>query len=673
MRPEPRISAIDPVLCSMEITLQPEAASLPDPPPAGPVPDPLLEFDRLAVVTIQGGGIFGLNLLGQLSYLTEVLKIVPVAVAGNSAGSIVAALYWAGYTPWQIRDIFADMASKKALSALVGPFVPSNAPYTLADFRALKNDCEKLGDASLTTGKPSHWLGRPWRCVCAFFRGVRTIFSLWSIRNRVTPHFAKRGCFQGDNFIEEIDRLIREGPLLRGREVPTGQPLEFGDVRRLLADDSMVNPPALFLTATNVTGRKLEVFNSIDERYDRVPIAKAVRASAGFPAFFEPIEFKDHRYAGWYADGGIVSNYPAWIFTNAFRVRLLDSPEYRLLATRPWVHFGLRLDRVPIADPSTPESKFYVSSLARLVLGGEARTDLEDRLEGLVTRSFTIQQPSDKCYPSHESGIPVPDDLLDIDAVSAALVEEMYRLGREESHRHKQLCFTLPDKAKIEPLLAELIERALLVLGQKDNTLLLLRSNVFIPSQDSLHIRYAVNMEPPSASIIIDPVKYPTANFDYNLRLPLDAGLTGACMTTRRPILCNTEKLKKLESQVDGLFGMPTDLHNQVRGDRTWLASVPIFDPFATYPRELSTPARRELPHSSLFSQSLDGWMDGALLGVLNLDACIAYSTMLPVLDPDPSIHWTDRRIQAVLQLMSATAAEIGAHLSRYFARQEDP
>ena len=93
-------------------------------------------------------------------------------------------------------------------------------------------------------------------------------------------------------------------------------------MRNLIASDHEFNPPALFVTATNVTGRKLEVFNSIDPQYKHVPIGKAVRASAGFPVFFRPAEFRETRFAGWYADGGIVSNYPAWIFSKEFRVRL---------------------------------------------------------------------------------------------------------------------------------------------------------------------------------------------------------------------------------------------------------------------------------------------------------------------------------------------------------------
>ena len=415
--------------------MQPGVAPQPDQPSLNAPLQQVPEFDRLAVVTIQGGGIYGLNLLGQLSYLTEQLKIVPVAVAGNSAGSIVAALYWAGYAPWEIRNVFVEMARDKNLTALVGPFKPKDAPYTPADFRALKNDCERFADEGLSADVAAGWFRRQWRRAAAPFRAVGTVLSLRSLQSRISPLFATRGCFLGGEFTKRIDDLIREGPLLKNRtDLPTGGFLEFGDVRKLIEKDPEINPPALFLTATNVTGRKLEVFNSIDDRYDHVPIAEAVRASAGFPAFFRPVEFKGKRYGGWYADGGIVSNYPAWIFSQAFRVGLLDSPYYRLLGTRPWVHFGLRLERSPITtEPGSTDSKLYVSSLARLMLGGEARTDLEERMAGLVTRSFTIEQPSEKQLPSKESDIPVPKDLLDIDAISAELVQEMYRFGREES------------------------------------------------------------------------------------------------------------------------------------------------------------------------------------------------------------------------------------------------
>ena len=288
-----------------------------------------------------------------------------------------------------------------------------------------------------------------------------------------------------------IDELIRQGPLLNNREdLPADRLLEFGDVRWLIAKDSTFNPPALFVTATNVTGRRLVVFNSIDDQYQNIPIAKTVRALAGFPAFFRPVEFKDGKFAGWYADGGIVSNYPAWIFSKEFRIRLLDAAEYRPLASRPWAHFGLRLGRTPVGhDRMDTSPKLYASSLARLLLAGEARSELEGRLENLVTRTFTVQQPDG------DTGVPPNVDLLDVDRITQSIVRDMYNCGRRAGDRLGDLEYRLPEPKDIEPLLKALIESRLLVLRQTDNAKLLFRSNVFIPSKKTLFIQYSVNMD----------------------------------------------------------------------------------------------------------------------------------------------------------------------------------
>ncbi len=54
---------------------------------------PLTHFDRYATITIQGGGVYGLNLLGQLAELVDEKEIIPISLAGNSAGAIIATLY----------------------------------------------------------------------------------------------------------------------------------------------------------------------------------------------------------------------------------------------------------------------------------------------------------------------------------------------------------------------------------------------------------------------------------------------------------------------------------------------------------------------------------------------------------------------------------------------------
>src|SRR5688572_14807417 len=95
------------------------------------------EWDRFCVVTLQGGGVYGLTLLGQLRILAE-KDIVPVALAGTSAGAIVATLYWAGLSPHEIEEYFAGLADRSKLVELLGPFEPSGKPFTFLELRKLE-------------------------------------------------------------------------------------------------------------------------------------------------------------------------------------------------------------------------------------------------------------------------------------------------------------------------------------------------------------------------------------------------------------------------------------------------------------------------------------------------------------------------------------------------------
>lgn len=629
-----------------------EPAADPSPPPVAEAPSPG-EFDRLAVITIQGGGIYGLNLLGQLSHLMEELRVVPVAVAGSSAGAIVAALFWAGYTPREIRDIFARMAQEKKLADLLGPFEPAEEPLDMAHLRQIRGDLKRLA-RPLLEGAPPSWWGRLWQRAGAIQRFPGRAWAAYRSWRRVTAQFQRRGCFAGGDLTEWIDQLLREGPIFRGRDNLPSRLIEFGDVERLLEKDGTFNPPGLFITATNVTGRRLEVFNSIEPRYRHIPIARAVRASAGFPVVLQPLEFRDRAHAGWYADGGIVSNYPAWVFSRAFRQRLLEMPEYQPVATRAWAHFGLRLERPPAGgDPLDASPSLYLESLIRLLLVGEARSQLEDRLTNAVSRSYIVQQPADR------TGLPPAIDLFDVDLVTPEIIHDMYQSGREAATALGPFDYTLPDRSEIEPYLRTLIDQALLVLGQvdssgkPDNSRVLFRSNVFIPSEDVLSIRYAVNMDDSQR------------DGDRKLLLRFDTGLSGYSLTSRRPLMCNLEFIGRLpEALLDNLFHMTAQQHRQVRADRTWLASVPIFDPHESYPRNVESST---IPYRGAFFHSLAGRTDGVVLGILNLDAALSYGEFR--IDPEPSKHWTDLRIETILNVMMAAAAEVGRRLSPHFAR----
>lgn len=50
-------------------------------------------------------------------------------------------------------------------------------------------------------------------------------------------------------------------------------------------------------------------------------VAKALRMSCGIPFFFEPIKLSDHNGECLFVDGGILSNFPLWIFDNGNKQR----------------------------------------------------------------------------------------------------------------------------------------------------------------------------------------------------------------------------------------------------------------------------------------------------------------------------------------------------------------
>ena len=292
------------------------------------------EFDRSAVVTIQGGGVYGLSLLGQLETLVRIHKIRPIGIAGTSAGAVVATLWWAGFSPSEIRDMFVALANENALLRLLEPAEPSANGLNFED--ALKlwtNGGKQLDELAAQLQRPKQ----------SFFAKVRGYMQLaWSLRkvkNDIAHHLPRLGLFSGGIFENTIDQWIRSSKRLRSAvaHIPHSRLVTFGDLR------DVKGLPPLFVAATNVTTQQLEVFNSVQSEYDSVPVARAVRASTGVPLFFEPVTFVTAPNPGWYVDGGMISNFPAWVFSYELRRLLATVPRYAALVSRPWIHFGLRL------------------------------------------------------------------------------------------------------------------------------------------------------------------------------------------------------------------------------------------------------------------------------------------------------------------------------------------
>ena len=76
---------------------------------------------------------------------------------------------------------------------------------------------------------------------------------------------------------------------------------------------------------------------------DEYPVARAVRASAAIPFFFEPVRQPSPTGEATWVDGGLLSNFPVELFDRT------DSLEPR------WPTFGVRLTTRPATPPTTPE------------------------------------------------------------------------------------------------------------------------------------------------------------------------------------------------------------------------------------------------------------------------------------------------------------------------------
>ncbi len=640
------------------------------------------EFDRNAVIAIQGGGVYGLGLLGQLSAVVERRKIEPLALSGTSAGAIIATLYWAGLKPREIRERFLSLAPDEAgaaaggetLTDLLGPFEPARRPFDFERFRRLAGRVEWIlggrpGRAEPEGGeaRPSGFrrlakaLGRPARATRAAAGAgwwwLRFARQALGIAREVGPRWRHRGLFSGARLEQVVDEWIRSSPRLRNyqADLPADGLLTFGlirDLQRAHADDPDLYYPPLILTATNLTTRKLVLINSFDDDFAEVPIARAVRASAGYPLFFRPVSIacrsrEGGMEPGWYVDGGVIANFPAWVFSAEFRQRMRQFRVYRGLASRPWINIGLR----EIEDPAPPRAagpvagNFLGSLLA--LLAGQVRNELERALAASLPRSVAIEQP--------ESETTAPGNFLDVDRLDKPRIRAMFGHGQEYAEQALEtLSFSLPrgkEAERIVGCLRDLVRRSIHLFGQRDNAALKFRSNVFLPDRDRLVLQYAYKMN---------------RDRDRAISFGHETGLTGACFRDRKPWICNLQTLRGAVEARPGEFefGMSLAEHRKVRDDRTWLLSVPIFDPRDCSPRP---PARRDVRvdrGSTYLASQVENRTDGAVFGVLNLDAAFTYREI----HPDSEQMLTDPRIQSTIVLVESAAYDIGMILADAFA-----
>jgi NTE family protein len=266
-------------------------------------------------LVFEGGGVKGIGLAGSLSILEE-RGFIPQNVAGTSAGAITAALLAAGFRGNELRDIVMDL-----------------------DFRQFQD--------------------RSWEDkVPLIERSLSLLLDL--------------GVFEGDRFHEWMKERLAE------KNVHT-----FADLVRDGEEDPRWRYD-LQVIVSDVTKHELLVLPRDAARLgiepDELEVALAVRMSMSIPIFFEPVRHLNPKTGDEHVivDGGMLSNYPVWLFDN----NSSDPPEWPtfgllLVEPKPKVQVGERLP-TPQSIPNGPRGLLaYVRALAQTMMEAHDRLYVE--------------------------------------------------------------------------------------------------------------------------------------------------------------------------------------------------------------------------------------------------------------------------------------------------------
>ena len=150
----------------------------------------------------------GLSLLGQIQAVIEDHQYTPLALAGTSAGAIVASLVWGRLPPRKIRDEFCKIikGEKNGLFDLLGP-IESPSPSEMSYIADLKTQFNEIIS-----------------CISSPKKGIKSLINYYNTARQsyeffknCNPHYQQRGFFTGKKLESLIDNLLRQAD-----DVPLG-------------------------------------------------------------------------------------------------------------------------------------------------------------------------------------------------------------------------------------------------------------------------------------------------------------------------------------------------------------------------------------------------------------------------------------------------------------------
>lgn len=502
----------------------------------------------------EGGGAKGLAHVGALK-ASEDRGIHFEGVAGTSAGAIVACLIAAGY---KSDELFSSK--------------------------------DPLGNGTIYSEDFLQYFGPDWGKFIGFIEGAKYLLNhpcpIWAyiatpmffLRNRAMRKKIKKnlGAFSTNKFQSKLEEFLQEKI-----EAKNGQFVTFGDIERPLK-----------IVATDISSQNIIVFSR--ETCPAHSVAKAVAASICLPIVFEPVSISMCDFAEespdrlqrpakiLAIDGGVLSNFPAWIFDNE-RAR---SEEFV-----PTIGFRL----IEQADPSEKRDLkkaftvgSYLERIAKTALSGDPL---------LETRQVDEM---------HEVPIHVSASTLQF-SMSPDRKRQLFCDGLH----HANSFFSSPRAPKNPEKISVFLQVAVDFLKEKILELpkeVVIRANITTPiSKEKLAIRYSIGMELDAD----DALEFRITQKDSTGNA-VPSGACGKCWTTSSLVICDLEKAKL---DFEDVWKMNKYQQALVRMDLKSLLCVPIFNP---------------------------GWHEGQdptserLIGILNFDSPEDLLSSFAVFETDP-------------------------------------
>jgi NTE family protein len=335
------------------------------------------EEQQCADLVFEGGGVKGIGLAGAYAAL-ERRGVRPKSVAGTSAGAITAALVAAGFTSTELDEVLLGL------------------PFAEFKDRGWEDQVPVVG------------------------RELSVLRDL--------------GIYEGRRFHDWIGALLADQGVT-----------QFGQ----LVDDEAEDPQQrwrLRVIASDVTHRRMLVLPNDAPHLgldpDEMLIADAVRMSMSIPIFFEPVVHQepDGGREHLIVDGGMLSNFPVWLFDCEGRDPRW--PTFGLMLVEPEPAVASVAARLPGEEHGVGRGSLldYVKSLAHTLLEAHDRLYIEKadyaRTIAIPTLGVTTTEfgsTADRVAALYESGRGAADAFLDRWDFAAYIAE--FRRGKAHSRR----------------------------------------------------------------------------------------------------------------------------------------------------------------------------------------------------------------------------------------------